>query len=177
MQPPRDDRSGSGYAITALGAAVALVCLVLGFRLLSLDSPPELRAWLADPLVRSGLTLALGGAFLVFLLAAALLLAVRRQIDSPRRKIGRGASLDDPAGLDGDTLPLDSPAALAERELARWIEAQDHDPDSQHELQEAARRLRETVQDAERILAGIESVTAPEVGPVADTDVSAEDES
>lgn len=158
MQPPREGRIGSGYAITALAAAVALVCLVVGFRLMSQDSPDEIRAWLADPLVRSGLALALGGALLVFLLSAALLLAIRRQIDSPRRKIGRGAQAADPTGLDPDSAPVDSPVTLVERELARWLAAQDRTPDSHHELQESARRLRETLQDAERILAGIEAV-------------------
>lgn len=168
MRPPKSGRFGSGHLVTTLGAVVALLCLVLGFRLLSQDPPQELRVWLAEPPVRSGLILALGGAFLVFLLGVALLLAVRRQIDSPLRKLGRGTPVGDPSGLQDDSLPVGSAARLAERELARWLEAQDRPPESQQDLQNTARRLRETVQEAERILVEIEAAARPGTSDVRD---------
>lgn len=165
MRPLNDGSGSSGYLVTALGAVVALLCLVLGVRLLCQEAPQELRAWLAEPLVRSGLALSLGGAFLVFLLAATLLLAIRRRLDSPRRKIGRGAAPTDPSGLEDEALALDSPAVLAERELARWLAAQDRPPASRLELDEAARQLRETVGEAERILAEIEQASCGASAP------------
>ena len=153
------NHGGTAYLITALGGGVAVLCLVLGFHLLAPDLPEGVTAWLADAQGRNGLILALGGALLSFLLGSGFVVAVRRTLASPWRRIGDGSAADreerrlerfvhaeslfDGLGQELATLSAESPPGL----------------DSLDRLQQTVSQLRDTVQQTEEILRNIDEVS------------------
>lgn len=155
-----EKNAGSGYLITALGGGVALVCLALGFQLLSQDLPAPVASWLQDGRIRNGLILALGGAFVSFLLGSGFMVAARRCVARPRSGNRRrdGNHWGDPtaAGL----LAVGGRLGLAGQELATLASNPQPGPDSLEKLNETVVRLRETVDETEAIVNSINEISS-----------------
>ena len=148
---------GSGYLITALGGGVALVCLALGFQLLSPELPASLAAWMEDGRLRNGLILALGGAMLSFLLGSGFMIAARRTLESSRRRRGGNpATLDGPAL--GQLLEAGTRLGRAGQELATLAANPKPGQDSLERMNQAVVQLRETLQQAEAIVTNINEI-------------------
>jgi hypothetical protein len=151
--------TGSGYLITALGGGVALVCLALGFQLLSPDLPGPAATWMEDDRIRNGLVLALGGALLSFLLGSGFVLAARRCLPSPRRR--KGADGRPPWGnsASGGLVAIGDQLGLAGKELATLAANPQPGPDSLERLNQTMVQLRETVQQTEAIISSINDIS------------------
>ncbi len=167
--PSRNNRSGR--LVTTLSGVVAMLCLWFGYHLLTSDSSDPIHLWLDDERLRSGLILALGGAFTVFLAGSGLLLAIRRAMDSPRRKVGGGAAPAPPQWVETDEI-APAPAATAHdqvlaKDVENLLKGARPLPESRQELDATVQRLNETVQDTEAILREIRQAAQP---PDSDSD-------
>ena len=165
MKDSRNSQFGSGRLFTTFAGIVAVLCLLLAYQLLTSDPPEPLRAWLQDAQLRNALVLALGGAFLVFLLGVGLLFSIRRAVDSPGRRIGRGVEPDPPQFVEVDQVTLEPLDPIVDQDLAKWAAERQQLPASRDHLDSTLERLQATVHETDAILQGIDEATRAVADP------------
>ena len=161
--------SGIGHLITALGGGVAFVCLALGLKLLSPELPAPVAAWVEDDRVWNGLILTLGGAFLSFLLGSGFVIAARRPLATPLKRIGPGGR---PARLDNppisQLMEAGTQLGRAGKELATLAANPKPGSNSLESLNRTVLKLRETIQQTEAIVDSINEIGGFPVDPTAE---------
>ncbi|MBU8869891.1 MAG: hypothetical protein KOO60_03340 [Gemmatimonadales bacterium] len=150
--------NGSRYLITAMGGGLAFLCLALGLQLLSPDLPADLASWLEDGRPRNGFILALGGSLLSFLLGSGFVVAARKTLEFPHRRLGSRSPPAPGNPVDKKLWEVGARLNLAGQKLTGISVNPEQGPDSLERLNYTVEHLRETVQQTEDIVNSINEI-------------------